>query len=453
MTRSLALSIAAGLMLSCSLAGWANEIFPVTHNEPVTVQVLSGKDGRPVPYAHLLVVAGYDQRDMRLQMWREETLTDAEGKALLSKPFGNLPFVQVWVNKAPLCQGNPGKAAFSVEQVEGVGLSTPNRCGIAMVRDKAGVFTVFVKPSKALFSPTRKDVRTFLPPVATPAPAAMALAPIGLAGVSPNAVAANPTLTPTTKDAKAKEAQKPPEPAKRDPAKEAAAPSNPWSDAIPVQTTMPASAVIVPAKQEQAKPAASATVRKTALDSRHKPARKRKSHVSALPTRPGGKAAPPAAVADTKKAIPSTPAAAPTKAPEKGAKAPAPTPKPGETPQPKAKPATAATISPGLPPPTPKIAVNLEAAPPTAVLRPAAMETTLHTKPSAAGRDLEQTSAKPPVRRRIKNPKDAAAAAAAAAARAAALKPSPAPVAADLPSAKGTDQATAAPAKSEAKKE
>ncbi len=158
MIRPLSLPLAAGLALVTAAASGAGESFPVVHNEPVTIRILGGKDGRPLGRLHLILIAGYDQRDLREQLYSEEVLTDAEGQARLPKQLANLPWLQVWVSKKPLCQAHPRKAGFSVELIRRDGLSAPNRCGTAAVEDAPGVFTVFVKGKGA-------------PPAAVPAPA------------------------------------------------------------------------------------------------------------------------------------------------------------------------------------------------------------------------------------------------------------------------------------------
>jgi|GEM_PF-3444702 hypothetical protein len=145
MTRLFALSLAAGLALLTASPSGADEPYSVTHNGPVTVRILGGKSGQPLAHAHLLLLGGYDERELHDKLWREEAITDAHGQARLSKQFANLPWLQVWVNKRKLCQAKPGKASFSVELMLRDGLSTPNRCGTVTVEDTPGVFTVFVK--------------------------------------------------------------------------------------------------------------------------------------------------------------------------------------------------------------------------------------------------------------------------------------------------------------------
>jgi hypothetical protein len=154
----------------------AAEVFPVVHNEPITIRILGGKDGRPLARLHLTLIAGYDQADMREQMFREEVLTDAHGQVRLSNQLTNLPWLQVWVGKKSLCQYDAPRASFSVELMRRDGLSTPNRCGKATVEDTPGVFNVFVKGKGAAPAPSIKSKAPSFVAVAATPPAATPVA-------------------------------------------------------------------------------------------------------------------------------------------------------------------------------------------------------------------------------------------------------------------------------------
>lgn len=145
MIRPLAFSLAAAIALATSSLCLADEDFPVVHNEPIAVRILSGKSGQPLPHMHLILIGGYDQNDLHQQLFREEALTNAQGVARLSNQLANLPWLQVWISKKPLCQSNPRKTGFSVELIRREGLSAPNRCGFATAEDAPGLFNVFVK--------------------------------------------------------------------------------------------------------------------------------------------------------------------------------------------------------------------------------------------------------------------------------------------------------------------
>jgi hypothetical protein len=149
MLRCLVVHVAAGIALAAVPVSCAAEVFPVAHKEPIVIRILGGTDGKPLVRQHLTLIAGYDQRDMREQLFREEVLTDEKGQVRLSNQLANLPWLQVWVGKKPLCQGNPRSASYSVELIRRDGVSAPNRCGTATVESKPGVFTVFVKNKAA----------------------------------------------------------------------------------------------------------------------------------------------------------------------------------------------------------------------------------------------------------------------------------------------------------------
>lgn len=181
MIRPLALSLAAGMALLYAPISGAHEVFPVVHNEPITVRILGGKDGQPLAHMHLVMLGGYDQGDLHNQLYRAEALTDAQGQARLPRQLANLPWLQVWVAAKPLCQANPRKTSFSVELIRRDGVSAPNRCGTATVENAPGVFTVFVKGKGKDAVAETSMARTEAPlpapeAVATPLPAAEAQA-------------------------------------------------------------------------------------------------------------------------------------------------------------------------------------------------------------------------------------------------------------------------------------
>ena len=193
----------------------------MVHNEPITVRILGGKNGLPFAHLHLVMLGGYDRSDLHDQLYRAEVLTDARGQARLPKQLANLPWLQVWVTKKPLCQAKPRRDSFSVALIRRDGLSTPNRCGTATVEDAPGVFTVFVKgkgkstlvklshkraeaqpqasapvtvpPAMAAPAPKPAEAQTSPPAVEAPAPTPTE-APASPAATPPPAVAVAPTL-------------------------------------------------------------------------------------------------------------------------------------------------------------------------------------------------------------------------------------------------------------------
>jgi hypothetical protein len=145
MIRSLAVSLAIALDLLAPATICADEADAALHNDRIVVRILDGADGQPLAHLHLVLLVGYDQDDIRKQLWREETLTDEQGNARLSSQFAHLPWLQVSVAHRHFCQKNSGEASFSVERIRRDGLSAPNRCGIATAENIPGLFTLFVK--------------------------------------------------------------------------------------------------------------------------------------------------------------------------------------------------------------------------------------------------------------------------------------------------------------------
>lgn len=147
MIRTLALTFTVAFALFTASTARADETFPVDHKEPITIQILDGATGQPLVHAHVLLLGGYDQADIDHRVWPEEALTDEHGDLHLSNQLANLPYLQVRVENAPLCQSDAD--AFSVERIRRDGMSSGNRCGIATTENAPGVFAIFVKAKKA----------------------------------------------------------------------------------------------------------------------------------------------------------------------------------------------------------------------------------------------------------------------------------------------------------------
>jgi len=137
------------ILICLALAGGAacraDEVFPAIHNEPLVVRVLAGKDGRPQQRVRLVLVGGYNRRDLKLRLWQQEAMTDSAGVAHLSNTLRNLPLLHLEVETAHACGATKGEAVFNVEAIRRDGLTSSNHCGRAVVEDEPGVFTVFVK--------------------------------------------------------------------------------------------------------------------------------------------------------------------------------------------------------------------------------------------------------------------------------------------------------------------
>ena len=144
------------LLLLAAPACRADEVFPVIHNEPITVRLLDGKDGHPLAHQHLTFAGGYDLNDLRTRLWLEEATTDDHGEARLSAQMANLPWLQVDLLKGNLCLAKSSSSAFSIERIRRDGLTAPNRCSPFVAQSAPGVFVLFAKsklPKKGSTAP------------------------------------------------------------------------------------------------------------------------------------------------------------------------------------------------------------------------------------------------------------------------------------------------------------
>ncbi len=149
MNRNRTIWVGVAMALLGAAVCWADEVFPVVHPEPIAVRVLEGKNGTPQARVHVVLVAGYDRRDLALGLWREEAVTDAAGMVHLSDALRNLPLLRVEVLKRGSCAADGGGSALSVERIRRDGLSAANRCGTFVAVGMPGVLAVFVKEKKA----------------------------------------------------------------------------------------------------------------------------------------------------------------------------------------------------------------------------------------------------------------------------------------------------------------
>jgi hypothetical protein len=134
----------AGLTLGCGSCFGAGQAIPVDHREPITVRVMNGKNGLPLAHLHLTVIAGYDDRDIRHQLWEEEVSTGNSGEVRLPQGLVDFAFLQVLLRNAKACQKD-SRQLYNLERIRNDGFSAPNDCGIVHVLDASGVLTIFAK--------------------------------------------------------------------------------------------------------------------------------------------------------------------------------------------------------------------------------------------------------------------------------------------------------------------
>ena len=137
------------LCLSSALPGAAQlasiESFPVDHQEPITIRVLNGKDGQPIPNLRMVLLAGYTEGDIAHRFWREEAITNSSGEARLPRPLVNFPFLEASPVRAKLCQAGARGELYKIGRIRSDGWTAPNHCGFLHVADEPGVLTLFAR--------------------------------------------------------------------------------------------------------------------------------------------------------------------------------------------------------------------------------------------------------------------------------------------------------------------
>jgi hypothetical protein len=165
MNKFFATGAVAITLLLGTITCMADEVFPVVHKDSITVRVLDGRDGKPQAWAHIVLVGGYDHRDLSRQQWRQEALTDGTGLVHLSSELINLPWLRLDVLHARACGADTEPDALSVERIRTEGLSSANRCGRVSAADAPGVFTIFVEPHRLSKKAARRAARASAPVV------------------------------------------------------------------------------------------------------------------------------------------------------------------------------------------------------------------------------------------------------------------------------------------------
>lgn len=186
--------IAGAWLLATLGGGWACASEPVVHHEPITVRVLDGRGGVPLARVHLMLIAGYDERDLHQGLWQEEAVTNGAGFARVPDSLVNFPYLQVVVARHRMCIGDVSQSRFSMERIRFAGLNSPNRCGVLTVENLSGVFVIFAKAKRSDRRPVKREVLQVAAaspeaaaPVAPIYPPSLANPPVLLATSAPSA--------------------------------------------------------------------------------------------------------------------------------------------------------------------------------------------------------------------------------------------------------------------------
>jgi len=162
------------LLLLTTLAR-AGELFPVVHTDTLAVRLVDSRDGRPISHQHVLLTGGYDERDLRLQLWQQDAITGEDGLAMLNSQLVNLPLLSVALQAGKLCRQSQGFFAYSTDRIRRWGLVGDNHCGLFVAMATPGVLTLAARSAKS--TPDAAPTPPATPPSAPLAAPAHAPAP------------------------------------------------------------------------------------------------------------------------------------------------------------------------------------------------------------------------------------------------------------------------------------
>jgi hypothetical protein len=132
-----------GVIMALVLSG----VTGMAQESDIVVQVLDGKNGKPIANNHLLIFTGVSVEDVRAHKNHIEARTDAMGTALLSVDVRSTSRIQVWVDWHVLCQEPLDSKTYSVEEILKGGLNTSNSCGSIEQPLSPKRLVVFARPA------------------------------------------------------------------------------------------------------------------------------------------------------------------------------------------------------------------------------------------------------------------------------------------------------------------
>ena len=113
----------------------------------LTLVVVDGRNGKPMPAQRLLVFVVESQDDVRLHKDSLDVTTDKDGVAILAITHANIQWIQVFIDFRTLCQSKPNLQSFNVGEIVLSGMATPNTCGVFRRDVAPSHLIVFARPA------------------------------------------------------------------------------------------------------------------------------------------------------------------------------------------------------------------------------------------------------------------------------------------------------------------
>lgn len=113
----------------------------------IMVQVLDGRNGKPLANQHVLVFTGMSSDAVKTHAQHTGVTTDKNGIGTLTIYPTETQWLQVFADGRIPCFPNPNQASFSVSDIMSKGLVTQNNCSALVCEPSPGHFIIFARPA------------------------------------------------------------------------------------------------------------------------------------------------------------------------------------------------------------------------------------------------------------------------------------------------------------------
>ena len=113
----------------------------------ITVQVLDGRNGKPLKNQHVLVFTGPSSDAVKTHAQHTGLVTNEAGIGTLMVNPSETRWLQVFADGSVTCHPNPNQGSFSVSEIMSKGLVTPNSCSSLVRAAPPGHLIVFARPA------------------------------------------------------------------------------------------------------------------------------------------------------------------------------------------------------------------------------------------------------------------------------------------------------------------
>lgn len=114
----------------------------------ISVQVLDGRNGKPIPNQRVLVFVGGSSEAAKSHAEHTDLTTDKDGLGSLRVHPDQTQWIQVWADGRVLCYPDPNQSSFSVNTIMSAGVVTPNSCSELVKEAVPGHLIIFARPAR-----------------------------------------------------------------------------------------------------------------------------------------------------------------------------------------------------------------------------------------------------------------------------------------------------------------